>query len=78
MIKIDEIEIRSVNYKTLDNGACGVEVEWSTPYLTPNVKFNLYSLSYQNIKSMLKQTFFGFGVRRLFSKFRTHTLITLC
>lgn len=46
MIKPEDIEIRSAKYKTLDNGACGVEVGWTTPDLTPNVKFNLYSLSY--------------------------------
>lgn len=46
MIRPEDIEIRSTRFKTLDNGACGVEVEWTTPDLTPNVKFNLYSLSY--------------------------------
>ncbi|NMV82749.1 MAG: hypothetical protein GX816_04275 [Erysipelotrichia bacterium] len=46
MIKPEDIEIRSAKFKMLDNGACGVEVEWTTPDLTPNVKFNLYSLSY--------------------------------
>lgn len=45
MIRPEDIEIRSAKYKTLDNGACGVEVEWTTPDLTPNVKVNLYSLS---------------------------------
>ena len=40
MIKPEDIEIRSAKYKTLDNGACGVEVGWTTPDLTPNVKFN--------------------------------------
>lgn len=49
-MKPKDIEIRSVHYKTLDNGACGVEVEWTTPDLTPNVKFNLYSLSHQKYK----------------------------
>lgn len=46
MIRPEDIEIRSARFKTLDNGACGVEVEWTTPDLAPNVKFNLYSLSY--------------------------------
>ena len=50
MTKVNDIEIRSVKFKTLDNGACGVEVEWTTPDLTPNVKFNLYSLSHQKYK----------------------------
>ena len=54
MIKIDEIEIRSVKYKTLDNGACGVEVEWTTPDLKSNVKFNLYSLSHQKYKEYVE------------------------
>ncbi len=45
MIKPQDIEIRSVKFKTLDNGTSGIEVEWTTPDLTPNVKFNLYSLS---------------------------------
>ena len=48
MIKPEDIEIRSAKFKTLDNGACGVEVGWTTPDLTPNVKFNLYSLSYDS------------------------------
>jgi len=48
MIRPEDIEIRSVGFKTLDNGASGVEVEWTTPDLTPNVKFNLYSLSYDS------------------------------
>lgn len=46
MIRPEDIEIRSVRFKKLDNGSCGVEVEWTTPDLAPNVKFNLYSLSY--------------------------------
>lgn len=54
MIKPEDIEIRSVKYKTLDNGACGVEVEWTTPDLTPNVKFNLYSLSHQKYKEYVE------------------------
>ena len=53
MIKPEDIEIRSAKFKILDNGACGVEVKWTTPDLTPNVKFNLYSLSYQKYKEYL-------------------------
>ena len=52
MIKPEDIEIRSAKYKTLDNGACGVEVEWTTPDLTPNVKFNLYSLYYDSYQKI--------------------------
>ncbi len=54
MIKPEAIEIRSAKFKTLDNGACGVEVEWTTPELTPNVKFNLYSLSYLAFQAYCK------------------------
>ncbi len=54
MIKPEDIEIRSAKYKTLDNGACGVEVGWTTPDLTPNVKFNLYSLSHQKYKEYVE------------------------
>ena len=50
MIKIDEIGIRSVNYKNLDNGACGVEVEWTTPEIFPNIRVGLYSFPYQKYK----------------------------
>lgn len=50
MIKLEDIEIRSVNYKTLDNGACGVEVEWTTPEILPNIRFGYYSLSYQKYR----------------------------
>ena len=49
-----DIEIRSAQFKTLDNGACGVEVEWTTPDLTPNVKIDLYSLSQQKYKEYVE------------------------
>jgi len=50
MIKIEDIEIMSVHYKIFDNGACGVEVEWTTPDMFPNTRFGYYSLSYQKYK----------------------------
>ena len=55
MIRPEDIEIRSARFKTLDNGACGVEVKWTTPDLTPNVKFNLYALSYDSYQKYCKQ-----------------------
>jgi len=58
MIKPEDIEIRSAKYKTLDNGACGVEVGWTTPDLTPNVKFNLYSLSYDSYQQFDEKMLF--------------------
>ena len=59
MIKPEDIEIRSVKFKTLDNGAGGVEVEWTTPDLTPNVKFNFYPLSYDSYQKFGEsETFF--------------------
>ena len=52
-IKIENIEIKSARLKTLDNGACGVEVEWTTPEIMPEVRYNLYALSYPQYKDYL-------------------------
>ena len=51
MIRPEDIEIRSAKFKILDNGACGVEVEWTTPELMSEVRFNLYSLQYALYKA---------------------------
>ena len=49
------IEIRSVKYKTIYNGAQGVEVEWTTPEIAPMVKCNLYSLDPRRYKEFCEE-----------------------
>lgn len=58
MIKPEDIEIRSAKYRILYNGASGVEVGWTTPDLTPNVKFNLYFLSYDSYQEFNEKMLF--------------------
>ena len=43
MIKLEDIEILRVRYRTLDNGARGVDIDWRTPEIKPSG--GLYSLS---------------------------------
>ena len=50
MSKIDEIEIRSVHYEILDNGACSIKVEYTTPEILPNTRVCLSSLPYEKFK----------------------------
>ena len=56
MIKPEDIGIRSAKFKILDSGAFGVEVEWTTPEIFPNIRVGLYSgvggysLPYQKYK----------------------------
>lgn len=54
MIKLEDIEILRVKYRTLDNGARGVEVEWTTPELKPSGRFGFYSLSRDKYDELLK------------------------
>lgn len=54
MLKLEDIEILSVKYRTLDNGACGVDVEWTTPELKPSGRFGLYSLSRDRYDELCK------------------------
>lgn len=54
MNNLEDIEILRVKYRTLDNGACGVDVEWTTPELKPSGKFALYSLSRDKYDELCK------------------------
>lgn len=54
-MKPEDIEIRSVKYKTIYNGARGVEVEWTTPEIAPMVKCNLYSLDPRRYKEFCEE-----------------------
>ena len=54
MIKLEDIEILGVKYRTLDNGARGVDVEWTTPEIKPSGRFGLYSLSRDKYDELCK------------------------